>query len=134
MEEFDGYPIRAGFVGSDWTLEDCAATAAAHPRTFRVPAAAEAARVAIGDLLRLHFMITSPQVTADPRNPRAERMWVEVCRLAQDGVFWGHLTNEPAFIASLEPGDVIAFKWEHVAQVLVKDSGGRSDPASGSQR
>ncbi|MFC3685647.1 DUF2314 domain-containing protein [Hydrogenophaga luteola] len=123
MEEFDGYPVRKGFHGDGWELEDCVAAAKESPKTFKVPSAKEAPLVEIGDNLRLHFVITDPEVKADPENPRAERMWVEVCRLEQDGVFLGHLTNQPVFIESLEPGDVIEFKWNHVAQVYVKKAG-----------
>ena len=117
MDEFDGYPIRRGFAGDGWQLEDCVATAALHPKTFKVPSVDEAPLVEIGDMLRLHFTITDPQVIADPENPSGERMWVEVCRLAEEGVFLGHLTNEPVFIDALDPGDVIAFRWQHVAQL-----------------
>lgn len=116
MEMFDGYPVKSGFSGPDWELEDCASVAVSHPKTFKVPSLQEAPLVEIGDLLRLHFVITN-LVTSDPENPRAERMWVEVCQLAESGVFRGHLTNQPMYIDSLEPGDVIEFKWEHVAQV-----------------
>ncbi len=48
-------------------------------------------------------------------------MWVEVCALPNNGVFRGHLTNRPAFISSVEPGDVIEFMWAHVARIYVKD-------------
>ena len=120
METFDGYPIRSGFSGQGWELENCASVAAAHPATFEVPSPDEAGLVQVGDLLRLHFLITDAATISDPRSPRAERMWVEVCEVPGNGVFRGHLTNEPAFIPSLEPGDVIEFAWEHVAQVYVK--------------
>lgn len=120
METFDGFPVRSGFSGPDWRLENCAAMAAANPATFAVPSPDEARLVKRGDLLRLHFLITDPGVAADPQSPRAERMWVEVCDLPGNGLFRGHLTNLPGFIASLEPGDVIEFAWEHVAQVHVR--------------
>jgi hypothetical protein len=119
LETFDGFPIRSGFVGADWALENCAAAALQHPETFEVPSAAEASMVRIGDLLRLHFLLTDPATASDPETPRAERMWVEVCALATDGIFRGHLTNQPVHISSLEPGDVVEFLWEHVARVYV---------------
>ena len=120
MEMIDGFPVKSGFSGPDWALENCAAIAAMHPTTFEVPPPDEAAWVQAGDLIRLHFLITEPEVTSDPQNPRAERMWVEVCDLPGNGLIRGHLTNIPGFITSLEPGDVIEFAWEHVAQVYVK--------------
>jgi len=120
LETFDGFPVKSDFVGPDWVLENCAAVALLHPETFEVPSTAEASLVRIGDLLRLHFLLTDPATASDPDTPRAERMWVEVCSLATDHVFRGHLTNRPVHISSLEPGDVIEFMWEHVAQVYVK--------------
>jgi hypothetical protein len=111
--------VKRGFSGPDWELEDCASLARANPKTFEVPAPHEATLVRLGDLLRLHFRITDPGIAQDPSSPRAERMWVEVCQLADNGIFLGHLTNTPAFITSLDPGDVIAFTWPHVGQVHV---------------
>ena len=119
MEIFDGFPVKGGFVGPGWALENCAAVALLHPDTFEVPSTDEASLVRIGDLLRLHFLLTDPATASDPGTPRAERMWVEVCSLATDQVFRGHLTNQPIHISSLEPGDVIEFMWEHVARVYV---------------
>jgi uncharacterized protein YegJ (DUF2314 family) len=119
METFDGYPVRKGFAGPDWRLEDCAVRSKESPDTFEAPSEDEQSLVKVGSLLRLHFMITDPELMADSQNPRAERMWVEVCDAIREGVFRGHLTNEPAFIQSLNQGDVIEFKWAHVAQVLV---------------
>ena len=120
METFDGFPVKRGFAGPDWELEDCTVAASRHPDTFEIPEASEAALVRIGDLLRLHFTLTDPSSVAKQDFPRAERMWVEVCSVATDGVFRGHLTNQPAYIGSLAPGDVIEFTWAHVAQVYVR--------------
>lgn len=117
MEEFDGYPVRRGFAGPGWQLEDCEALAGRYPDTFKLPSKAARARARVGSLVRLHFIVTDPEVTAEPGNPRAERMWVEVCEMSGNGAMLGHLTNEPACIESLEPGDVIEFLWRHVAQV-----------------
>jgi len=118
METFEGFPIRSGFFGPDWELEDCVAGARRNPGTFRVPSPEEEALVSIGTLLRLHFIVTDPAAGDDA--PRAERMWVEVCALPRAGIHRGHLTNEPRFIRSLQPGDVIEFTWAHVAQVYVR--------------
>ena len=121
MQAYDGYPVRQGHSGPGWELEDCRAVAKVHAATFEVPSLTELSRMKIGDVVRLHFVITAPGVMADPRNPRAERMWVEVCKLHEDGRIWGHLTNEPAFIDSLDPGDVIEFECRHVAQMPGKE-------------
>ena len=65
-------------------------------------------------------MMTNPEVARDQRSPRAERMWVEVCAMPDHGVPRGPRTNAPAFIPELGPGDVIEFRWRHVAQVHVR--------------
>ena len=122
MELFDGFPVKIGFSGPDWELENCATLARLHPGTFEVPAPEEAALVALGDLLRLHFLVTDPEINPDANAPRAERMWVEVCAPMTNGLLRGHLTNQPKFISTLDPGDVIEFRWDHVAQVYVKTS------------
>jgi hypothetical protein len=120
METFDGFPVKRGFAGPDWELDNCTVAASRYPDKFKIPDAAEAALVRMGDMLRLHFTLTDPSSLANPDMPGAERMWVEVCSLAIDGVLRGHLTNQPAFIESLALGDVIEFTWEHVAQVYVR--------------
>jgi len=117
MQEFDGYPVRSGLSGPGWELEDCEAVATRHVATFQIPSRVALSSMRVGDLARLHFVITATEVVADARNPRAERMWVEVCRLHDDGTVWGHLTNAPMFIDSLDPGDVIEFEHRHVAQL-----------------
>ena len=124
MEEFDGYPVRRGFKGEGWALEDVIAVSKQNPRTFKVPHPRNAKLVRVGALLRLHFVITDSSVTEEGESPRAERMWVEVCSVSEDGSFLGHLTNEPAFINSLEPGDVLHFEWQHVAQIDKSSLGG----------
>ena len=115
--EYDGFPVKSGASGPGWELEDCIACHRSEPDTFEIPKPEERDLVAEGQLLRLHFVITEPPQTPDP--PRAERMWVEVCDVLDTGAIRGHLTNEPAYIASLSPGDVIEFEWKHVAQVYV---------------
>lgn len=93
--------------------------AQANPGTFKIPGPEEAALAKLGDLVRLHFLVTDDGTAEEETCPRAERMWVEICELRQGGLFRGHLTNEPAVIRSLQPGDVIEFEWRHVAQVYI---------------
>lgn len=116
MEYFDGFPIKVNFHGQDWELDDCKIAHETYPDRFEVPEDSEKELVVIGSLLRLHFIVTD---TDEVNAPRAERMWVEVCKIDGD-IFYGHLTNEPAVIKSLDPGDVIQFQWNHVAQIYVK--------------
>lgn len=117
--EYEGYPVKPGFAGPDWELEDCVACHSSSPDTFEIPSPEEESLVAVGHLLRLHFVITGEEPLRDPDCPRAERMWVEVCDVLESGIIRGHLTNEPVCIPSLCPGDVIEFEWRHVAQVYV---------------
>ena len=116
MDFFDGYPVKEGFKGDGWELENCKLTHEANPESFEIPSSDEASLVKIGDLLRLHFTLTGP---FEKGVPRAERMWVEVCMIQED-CFYGHLTNEPIAIDSLTPGDVIQFNWNHVAQIYIR--------------
>jgi len=127
METFDGFPVKGGYSGPDWELENCAAVAKQHKATFEVPSPSEEALVKIGALLRLHFIVTDPTIASQKESPRAERMWVEVCALSNKGVLRGHLTNKPVYIPSLTPGDVIEFKWLHVAQVYVTKDDARHE-------
>jgi hypothetical protein len=46
--------------------------------------------------------------------PEAERMWVEVESIDQQGGFTGRLTNMPAAIPDLTLGDLIVFKDVHI--------------------
>lgn len=114
-EHFDDYPVRRGFSGDGWALEDCEGAARENPETFKRPNAAELDAISVGDLVRLHFVLQG-EAAADPDAPRAERMWVEVCKREADR-WLGHLTNQPGFIDALDPGDVIEFMPRHVAQL-----------------
>lgn len=115
QEFFDDYPVRRGFSGDGWSLEDCEAAARQHPETFKRPTPKQIDAIAVGDLVRLHFVLQGP-MAEDPDAPRAERMWLEVCK-REDDRWLGHLTNEPGYIDTLDPGDVIEFLPLHVAQL-----------------
>ena len=52
----------------------------------------------------------------------AERMWVEVLEVTSSG-YVGELTNQPSFIANLQPGDRIPFGPQHVAALQSSPSG-----------
>lgn len=112
---FNGFPVKSGFKGDDWELEDCERAHEKNPESFEIPSKEEEKLVKEGHLLRLHFLTNSSSNDI----PRAERMWVEVCQILKEGIFRGYLTNQPGYIQSLNPGDVIEFKWQHVAQVYV---------------
>ena len=62
-----------------------------------------------GDTVKLLFRVDDPKAPVD-----VERMWVEVTGV--DGVgYSGRLANRPTLIRDLRPGDVIAFRAEHVS-------------------
>ncbi|MEM6503300.1 MAG: DUF2314 domain-containing protein [Cyanobacteria bacterium P01_C01_bin.89] len=119
------FPLKLGFEGIDWSLEDCHKAHQDHPETFEVPNVQEVEMCREGDLLRLHFLTWGygDQDVSDEEAasmPRAERMWVEVCQILSGRCFRGHLTNQPQCIKSLNPGDIIEFEARHVAQIYLR--------------
>ena len=106
---------------STWYLNDVVAAARRKPDTFFIPCEAERRSCREGDLLQLHFVLSDPS----ENEPRAERMWVEVSERFEQGAsirYRGILTNEPVYIQSLKPGDLIEFQPTHIAQTTVSAS------------
>jgi hypothetical protein len=106
---------------TDWELEDVEATARAFPSSFFIPSRNERCAQAVGDEVRLHFVLTAD----GPDLPRAERMWVEIVDLDGDPPSYvGCLANQPLHISSLKVGDRVTFGPEHIAQTFIR----RTDP------
>lgn len=104
-----------------WELENVEDAARTRPRAFFIPPRAERCAQAVGDEVRLHFVLTGE----GPELPRAERMWVDIVdKTGTPPRFVGTLNNQPAFIPDLAVGDLVSFGPEHIAQTIVK----RSDP------
>jgi len=106
---------------SAWYLEDVVGRARDHPDQFFIPSERERRACAVGDLVRLHFVLRNPSA----EGPRTERMWVEVVeRLGKDAsvTYKGVLTNQPANIGGLAIGTVIEFLPIHIAQTIVPKS------------
>ena len=97
-----------------YTLEDVRAKNQNDPRHFLIPSQEEINRLKVGDQVRLFFVLDR-----DLENGcRAERMWVEITEIG-DGVFKGLLTNQPAFITSIQIADELEFLPYHIASVLL---------------
>lgn len=110
-------------MSRSWTLENVEATSAEYPDTFFIPAQEERRHLAVGRLVRLHFVLADPP----DDGPRAERMWVEVHATTETG-YLGVLTNRPAYILDLSPGDVVEFGPQHVARTFITKDDPRWHP------
>jgi hypothetical protein len=93
-----------------WRLRDADPVAAQNPYTFYKPSRELIAKVSPGEVVKLIFDFDSE----DPEAPRAERMWVIVDKVLDDGAFVGRLDNEPRWIKDLAAGDLIAFSACHI--------------------
>ncbi|HBZ09551.1 MAG TPA: DUF2185 domain-containing protein [Bacillus bacterium] len=104
----------------EWSLEDIEKASQINS-SFYIPTLKERKSQKKGDLVRLHFLITSPSEDS----PRAERMWVEITdKKFLGNKFVGVLTNQPVYINSLNAGDIIEFEPKHIARIMIK----RNDP------
>ncbi|MBC9914394.1 immunity protein Imm33 domain-containing protein [Chitinophaga varians] len=96
-------------------LQDVTHAHRADPRHFLIPSAEEIDRLQTGELVRLFFVLDFD--TSD--GCRAERMWVKITGREGDQ-FHGYLTNKPAYINDLQPGDTIYFHRNNIASILIK--------------
>lgn len=80
----------------------------ADPHSFSIPRSDVRRSLAVGDLVKLLFGFGR----GDP--PSAERMWVEIVDVSDDG-YVGRLENTPQAISDLRPGDLVPFRPLHVA-------------------
>lgn len=96
--------------GKHWYLDNME-LAARRFASFQIPAPEERRSRAVGELVRLIFVLDEP----GPEDPRAERMWVEITD-CDDGYYQGRLSNQPLSIPELEIGDPVSFGAEHIAQ------------------
>ena len=95
---------------ASWTLRDSSETAREFKYTFYKPSELEISQVNSGENVKLIFDFVSD----DPDAPEAERMWVIVDQIGQDGTFVGSLDNTPRWIKDLQPGDTIEFDSRHI--------------------
>lgn len=101
----------------EWTLEDVEVANKVNPNNFFIPSLNERKSQKKGDLVRLHFILVNPK----DDEPRAERMWVEITETKLfSRKYVGVLTNQPAYIKTLNIGDTIEFEARHIAQTIIK--------------
>ena len=112
MGLFDLFTDKKKGIG--YSLEDVQAKHQKNPRHFLIPSQEEINQLKLGDQVRLIFVLD----TVLENGCRAERMWVELTEI-RDGKFKGRLTNQPAFITSIQLGDELDFAQEHIASLMV---------------
>lgn len=112
MGSFNLFTDKKKVIG--FSLEDVQAKHQKNPRHFLIPSQEEINRLKPGDQVRLIFVLD----TVLENGCRAERMWVELTEI-RDGKFKGRLTNQPAYITSIQLGDELAFAREHIASLMV---------------
>jgi hypothetical protein len=88
-----------------WHLADANELAAEFKYTFYKPSLTTIQKVQIGEVVKLIFRFESE----DPEAPAAERMWVLVDEIHDQGRFMGRLNNEPKHIADLKFDDLVEF-------------------------
>lgn len=100
----------------NWKLENAQSIADEFPYTFYKPSKEVISQLKPGHQAKLIFEFNSD----DPKAPRAERMWVEITAINDNG-FSGYLDNEPAYIQDLKYKDPIEFQECHVIDTDLQD-------------
>lgn len=93
-----------------WHLANADDLAAEYRYTFYKPPPSILQRVTAGEVVKLIFRFESE----DPEAPSAERMWVLVDEVLDDGRFKGRLNNEPRHIKDLKLNDPMEFDTSHI--------------------
>jgi len=78
-----------------------------HPETFVIPPLWVRHSVDAGDVVKVGFEL---------QGTGAERMWVRVTRVTDNGTYEGELDNHPA-ILPMDYGDAVAFGPENILDV-----------------
>ena len=112
MGLFDLFTDKKEGIG--FSLENVQVEHQKNPRHFLIPSQEEINQLKLGDQVRLIFVLD----TVLENGCRAERMWVELTEIC-DEKFKGRLTNQPAFITSIQLGDELDFAQEHIASLMV---------------
>lgn len=93
-----------------WQLANADDLVAESKYTFYQPPREIIEQVAPGEVVKLIFRFESE----DPEVPAAERMWVLVDEVQNDGHFRGRLNNEPKYIQDLKLDDPVEFDACHI--------------------
>ena len=99
-----------------WNLEDAQKIAEEYTYTFYKPSKEVVSQLKAGNQAKLIFTFESE----DPEAPRAERMWVEITEVTQNG-FSGYLDNDPAYIKDLKYKDPVEFNEHHIIDTDLDD-------------
>lgn len=98
-----------------YTYDNCHKRHQDHPDTFEIPTAGEIAGLLPGDYVKLIFELPEKK----PGVPTAERMWVELESVLENGEFIGKLANTPVYLTGVSFRDLVApFRIEHIASVM----------------
>lgn len=102
-------------MGLTWTLMDCEAAHAQHPKTFQILDKEVRSIISRGDVVKLKFVFDD--------GDRCEDLWVRV-RETFAGRYSGGLVTQPdALKDSLKIGDKVDFEPKHVADLEKKWNG-----------
>lgn len=93
-----------------WHLANADELAAEFKYTFYKPSPVVVQKIQVGEVVKLIFRFESE----DPEAPGAERMWVLVDEIHDQGRFKGRLDNEPRHIADLKLDDPVEFESCHI--------------------
>ncbi|WP_314588324.1 DUF2185 domain-containing protein [Paenibacillus terrigena] len=99
-----------------WKLDSVVKLHKESPYTFYLPSDQVISQLKVGDLVKLIFMA---EETFD-NGCNAERMWVEILE-RNESDFLGKLANQPYYLSSLQYGDMIDFKSEHICSTQLDD-------------
>ena len=96
-----------------WKLENAVKIQKEAPYTFYRPSEIIIDQLKAGEAtVKLIFKFDSDESDV----PSAERMWVIIDAINEDGTFVGTLDNDPFHIKDLKAGDQIIFRREHIIQ------------------
>lgn len=104
---------------TSWKLANARKIADEFPYTFYKPSGEVVWRLRPGNVVKLIFQF-DPENPDDPRAPRAERMWVEITEMLENG-FRGCLENEPTYIHDLKIHDSLTFQEQHIIDTDLQD-------------
>ena len=99
-----------------WQLENAQKIADEFPYTFYKPSQQVIAQLEPGNQAKLIFSFDSD----DPDAPQAERMWVEITEVSEDG-FSGYLDNDPEYIKDLKYRAPLQFEKCHIIDTDLDD-------------
>jgi hypothetical protein len=95
-----------------WSLDNAVELQKEFSYTFYRPSEAIIDSLKTGDIVKLIFRFESDE----PNMPVAERMWVMIEVINDDGTFVGKLDNDPFHIKDIKAGNEVIFSREHIIQ------------------